>query len=190
MSSRHKALVVCGYGCHLVPELTHYLDRVVAYANERQPGVIVLCGGPTQQASAPGTTEAALMAIYIRERLNYMPGWLLEESSFTTHGNMRGAARLLEEFFGSGWHSNAPPACDVTVFCEATRSLKVAAMVRRFFGFPPARGQQPVRIETDSWELMHPLKELIGTLKDFACLYVPGFADWHAWQRRRRAKRI
>jgi hypothetical protein len=37
---------------------------------------------------------------------------------------------------------------------------------------------------------MHPTKELLGTLKDFAALYVPGFADLHAWQRRRRARHI
>lgn len=189
MSSRHHALVVCGYGCHLVHELTHYLDRVVAYANQHRPDTIVLCGGATQQASAPGTTEAALMAIYIRERLEYMPDWVLEEGSFTTYENIRGAERQLATKFLSSWRSADPPACDVTIFCEATRALKVAAMARRFFGFPPADGRKPVRIETDSWELMHPNKELIGTLKDFAELYLPGLNWLHSRKRRGTAKR-
>jgi hypothetical protein len=76
----------------------------------------------------------------------------------------------------------------ITIFCEATRALKVAALARYFFGFPPAHSLSHIRIETDSWELMHPAKELVGTLKDFASIYVPGFNRLHSWHRRRKAR--
>ncbi|MDP2648176.1 MAG: hypothetical protein Q8P35_02980, partial [Candidatus Yanofskybacteria bacterium] len=82
-------VIVCGYGCHLVtPDsrdtpLKNYLDRVVQFLNTHRPSAVVLCGGYTQQKSAPGVSEAALMRDYITPGLHedYNPAIRLEEDS-------------------------------------------------------------------------------------------------------------
>ena len=172
------AVVVCGYGCHLVPELTRYLDTVADYINRCEPDALVLCGGLTQQASAPDRTEALVMLEYLEMpgKLRHRPYLFLEDGSFTTSENLRGASIILE-------HRNVRR---LIIFCEATRSLKVSILARHFFGFPPAHGLPPIQIRTVSWELMHPLRELKATIYDALSLYVPGLAWW--WGRRRRKK--
>jgi len=182
-------VIVCGYGCNLDSPLRPYLDRVRAYCIERAPVTVIACGGMTQQKSFPGQCEARVISqdLVSDEHENQITSDLgirvyEERSSYTTQENIRNAAARIKRM--------APEEKDrrITVFCEATRALKVAALVRHELGFPPGGGLPPIRIETDSWEQMHPVKELIGTLKDFACIYVPGFGDLHAWHRRRVAK--
>lgn len=178
MAARH-IVVVFGYGCHLVPELKGYLDRVVRFVNERKPDYLFLCGGPTQRKSAPGVSEAGLMRSYLIPRLNYIPGlmFLWEENSYTTPDNAEKTAwRIKEERLMDG-------QTELTVFCEATRALKVDLLVRHFLG-------RRANIETASWELMSPEKQIIGTLYDWAAIRFPPLARYFRNKRLQRAEQI
>lgn len=181
MASTQRVVVVCGYGCNLDSPLKPYLDRVAAFCRDYQPQVIILCGGATQQQTFPGKTEALVMYQYLHDKLFGDPEsyWytsvLLENESYTTYENIRGAARM------------EPGGKEITIFCEATRALKVALLARHFFGFPPANGLPPIRIETDSWELMHPTLELLGTIKEWIAIRFPLLNTLQSRARRRRA---
>jgi hypothetical protein len=187
-----RIVVVCGYGCNLDSPLRPYLDRVAKYCARVRPEYIILCGGQTQQKSFPGRSEADVMYDYLYKRLdsapNFHPGWFTEDESFTTYENIRDAAAVIRRLEAAeesheGW--SRPPA--VTIFCEATRALKVAMLARHFIGFPPSAGGAPIRIETDSWELMHPTLELVGTLKEWLAIRFPFFNDIQSRTRRRKS---
>ncbi len=182
MSKAHF-VIVHGYGCHLVPELTGYLDGVVEFVNRRKPDYLILCGGATQKKTAPNTTEAALMAIYIRERLTHVPEFIIEDHSYTTLENVQNAMYVIHGKHGLAMFTWL--GIEVDVFCEAQRALKT--LILYWFLFPEIRkfGKR-VRVHTSSWELANPLKELRNTLYDLAALWVPGLA-WYA--HRQRVKR-
>jgi hypothetical protein len=185
-------LVVCSYGCHLNAELTMYLEAVAAYVNTHRPHLMVLCGGATQQASAPDRTEAETMLQFLEEpgRLTHLPQLFLEETSYTSYENIRNAAVAVATAYSCALTGPDPLDASVVIFCEASRALKVSILARHFFGFPEARGLPHLEIRTVSWEKMHPLRELQGTIYDALSLYVPGLAWYWGWKRRRRAKRI
>lgn len=171
-------VVVCGYGCHLKPELQEYLDRVVQFANRKEPDCLIFCGGYTQRKSAPGVSEAALLKSYIIPKLKYPPDCVfLEENSYTIPDNIQyAAARIRSEKLLN-------QDTELTIFCEATRALKVDLLVRHFFG-------RRADIETASWELMLPSKQIISTLYDWAAIKLPLLARYFRNKRLQRAKRI
>lgn len=189
-----RVVVVCGYGCNLDSPLMPYLNRVADFCRKKRPDAIILCGGATQQKSFPGRTEASVMYGYLYDTLDQIaappdwhPAWFAEDESFTTYENIRDAAAVIKMLHAADEASSfRGRGEEITIFCEATRALKVAILARHFLGFPPANGKPPIRIETDSWELMHPLKEFIGTIKDAAAIYLP-LLNW--FQRRQRIKK-
>lgn len=173
----NHAVVVCGYGCHLVPELQKYLDRVIEFANKERPEYLVMCGGFTQRKSAPGISEAALMKSFIIPRLSYTPDYLfLEEDSYTTPDNIERAAKLIRFLL---WTSDTK----LTVFCEATRALKVDDAVRYYLS-------RRANLETSSWELMSPTKQIISMLYDWAAIRFSPLAHYLRNKRIRRAEQI
>lgn len=183
-------VVVCGYGGHLVPELQRYLDAVAEYINRHKPHIMVLCGGCTQQESVGWHSEAIIMLEYLERpgKLTHWPRLLLEEGSFTSYENIRGASQVIRRDLGRGFQGSEKLDARIVIFCEASRALKVKILARHFFGFPPERGLPDIEIRTVSWELMHPLKELQATIYDALSLYIPGLAWFWGWKRRRKAK--
>ena len=175
-----EVVVVNGYGCNLNSPLRPYLDQIIAYLERNVVGCVVFCGGFTQRRSFPGMSEARVMADYIGEHVTDQLLVLVEENSYTTFENIRNSARATS---GLQWEPD-----QITIFCEATRALKVALLARHFFGFPPARGKKPILIRTSSWELANPIKELKTTFLDWLCCHVPGLWRFFRWRRIRRAE--
>lgn len=174
-------VVVCGYGCNLHSPLQRYLERVARFCEVEVPRHIILCGGATQRKSFPGYTEAGVMKNFLTCEIDFHPEWHILDNSYTTYENVRDAAITIRELY-------LPASNQITIFCEATRALKVAILARYFMGFPPEHGGPEIRIETDSWERMHPFKELIGTIKDFAAIYLPFLNTLQRWQRIAKSK--
>ena len=167
-----------GYGCHLLPELRGYLDRIVDFANKNEPDCFLFCGGFTQRKSAPGVSEAALMRGYVIPRLMYVPARvLLEEDSYTTQDNGEKMAKTI--------HAEClmDKKTKLTVCCEAIRALKVDYAVRHYLG-------RRADIETASWELMSPFKQLIGTIYECIAVHFPPLAWYFRNKRIRRAEQI
>lgn len=176
--ARH-IVIVCGYGCHLVPELREYLNRIVRFCNERQPDCLILCGGFTQRKSAPGWSEARVMKEYLIPALKYTPKWVYtEEDSYTTPDNIENATKKM--------HSDGlleKEDTELTAFCEATRALKTDLLIRHFLG-------RRATIETASWELMSPTKQIVSTLYDWAAIKFPPLARYFRNKRLQRAEQI
>lgn len=175
--ARH-IVIVCGYGCHLVPELQGYLDRVARFCNEQQPDCLILCGGFTQRKSAPGRSEARVMKEYIIPALKYAPKLVYtEEDSYTTPDNIENSAKSMRN------DGLLEDSTTLTVFCEATRALKTDLLVRHFIG-------RRATIETASWELMSPAKQIVSTLYDWAAITFPPLARYFRNKRLQRAEQI
>lgn len=182
-TDRKRVVVVCGYGCDIDSPLKPYLDKVVAFYAEKKPDVVILCGGETQQKSFPGENEIIVMRRYLFGQLGIWPecwcdGWFSGEDSYTAFESIRVVADTVRcllpyrpEFINA----------EITIFCEATRALQVALLARHFFGFPP------VKIETDSWELSHPAKELKTTFFTLLCCHIPLLWRYFRWRRIRRS---
>lgn len=171
-------VIVCGYGCHLVPELQDYLLRVVRFCNENQPDCLIFCGGFTQQKSAPNTTEAEVMKWYVIQRLKYEPKFVyMEENSYTTLDNIENAAKSMRE------DGLLAEETLLTVFCEATRALKIDLLVRHFIG-------RRANIETASWDLMSPAKQIVSTLYEWAAIKFSPLARYFRNKRLERAEQI
>jgi len=174
-----RVVIVCGYGCNLDSPLQRYLDRVLLFCKEQRPEHVILCGGATQQKSFPGLTEAQLMYKYLRGGpyfvLGWHPNWFVKDDGYTAYDNIRNAADVVGDLLLDG--------PKITIFCEATRALKVADLARHFLGFPPDYGAPDIRIETDSWERRHPGKELRDTIRTHLAIRLP-FLNW--FERRRR----
>lgn len=185
-------VVVNGYGCHETRELRRYLDGVIRFINEREPEYLILCGGATHKKSAPGRTEAAVMAIYIRERLTHVPEFILDDESLTTLENVKNAARCIrtrpglsgEVTYGVFDHWSE---FEVTVFCEAQRSLKILMLY--WFLLPELRWiHKRIRVRTYSWELAHPLKELASIIYNLLALFIPGIASYAHYRRLKQSR--
>ena len=189
MTAIHRRIVVvCGYGCNLDSPLKPYLNRVARLCELQKPEHVILCGGATQRRTFPGRTEAGVMGEYLSGKIDFrktewIPAWHTLADSYTTYENIRDAAKVINGMNGA---INRPNI--ITIFCEATRALKVAILARHFLGFPPEHGDPDIRIETDSWERMHPLKELVGTLKDAGAIYVPWLNTIQRRQREAKSK--
>lgn len=169
---RRRVVVVCGYGCNLESPLKPYLDRVARFCERAKPDHIILCGGATQRKLFPSRTEAGLMQEYLARTMvipiTWTPSWHTLADSYTTYENIRDAANLI-----NGMNRSIYISTEITIFCEVTRSLSVVGLARKFLGFPPAKGEEDIRIKTDSWERAHPLKMLWSTIKTYLAIYLP-----------------
>lgn len=196
--SRH-IIVVNGYGCHLDTPLKPYLDRVVRFFNDVPSliyPILLFTGGPTQQKTAPGVTEAGLMAEYVtkhRDRRIRPSDYFKEDTAFTTYDNIARSA---------DWIRNVLPKLDpvskrlfdgtkITIFCEATRSANVVMLARHFL-LPFVKTIDDIRVETDSWERADPFKQAGNLVYNKLAITCPWFrlAERERQRRMIRAKEI
>lgn len=183
MSYTRRILVVCGYGCHLTPELTEYLDRIAAYIRETGTLFVILCGGFTQRDSASGISEAAAMAAYLRPRVDERVTFILREDSYLTVENIADAAIVVQSMRNDRWQGIEPREEKVVIFCETQRALKVLLCA---WYLMPVR----VSVQTVSWERANPILEFMKTGKELVALFIPPFRWLFRFLRIRRAKRI
>ncbi len=206
--ARIHFVVVCGYGCHLEysevnaagirtttpTPLGSYLDRVVEFTNYQRRKLsevrsVILCGGPTQQQSAPGKTEAGVMFEYLSHQAVDQP-YTLEGNSYTTHDNIQNAAdrirRLLWPVKIGESVSGRSEKCRITIFCEAQRDLAVEMAARHFMRDLVADVEGDIRTETYSWERAHPTKALWKANLMWLALRFP----WLATLERRKKMRL
>lgn len=125
MGEKNALVVVLGYGCHLTEPMKKYLDLVISFARAGNVAAIITTGGYTNRKSAPGVSEAGMMATYLKKRSVATP-IILEETAVTTNENLRSIIRI---------------ACErrltnkrVVVFCDSARSFKVRILARLIIG--------------------------------------------------------
>lgn len=170
---KKELVLVCGYGCVLKKEHEEYLKRVAQHVNNKVVEKVIVCGGPTQQRSARGFTEAGAMKEFLKHFVSVPI--VEEDASFTTFANLRNARAMLPYQFPS-----YRPV--ITVFCDAIRALKVKLIAEKVF-----RGYA-VRIETFDLGAGSAKKQLISTCGEALLLFFPLVLRAKEWVARLRAK--
>lgn len=122
------AVLVCGYGCRLSPEMELYLNKVVEFVKINNVRAIITSGGKTNRRSAPGISEAGLMADYLKAQGVTMPVYL-DGEAITTTGNIEGATQYLTKL-------GMKPE-QLVIFCDSCRSLKVKLITEVLLGCWP-----------------------------------------------------
>ncbi len=195
--ARH-IVIVNGYGCHLNNPLTLYLDRVVQFIDGIPSNVIlqtIFTGGPTQQASAPGVTEANLMAKYVLKHINrrFQGSFYEEDAAFTTYDNISRVAELIRNTapdYGieASWKYESTK---ITICCEATRSPNVVMLARHFL-LPFVKSIDDITVETASWERANPFRQAGNLIYNKLSITFPWLrlAEREHRQRIYRAKKI
>ncbi len=125
MGEKDALVVVLGYGCHLTEPMKKYLDFVASFAKANNVAAIIATGGYTNRKSAPGISEAGMMAAYLKEWGIAKP-IILEETAVTTNENLRSVMRIL--------HEQRLADKRVVVFCDSARSFKVKILARLILG--------------------------------------------------------
>ncbi len=128
MAKKDALVVVLGYGCHLTQPMKNYLDSVISFVKRNGVTAIVATGGYTNRKSAPGISEAGMMASYLKERGVKTP-IILEEASVTTNGNLRSVDRIIREQHLVDQR--------LVIFCDRARSFKVKILARLILGCWP-----------------------------------------------------
>lgn len=94
-------VAVLGYGCHLTPEMARYLDKVVLFIQRNPVYMIIVSGGFTNPKTAPGVSEAGMLARELRIRLQARKTEytmiIKDEKPIDTKGNLRGIKQICEE---------------------------------------------------------------------------------------------
>ena len=125
MNENNVLVVVLGYGCHLTESMKKYLDLVVSFIKAENVAAIIATGGYTNRKSAPGISEAGIMATYLKECGVTMP-ILLEKTAVTTNENLRSVARITREQQLANRR--------IVIFCDSARSFKVKILARLILG--------------------------------------------------------
>lgn len=125
MGKKDALVVVLGYGCHLTEPMKRYLDFVASFVETGNIGSIITTGGYTNRKSAPGVSEAGMMAAYLKERGVTLP-IILEETAVTTNENLRSVIRIARE--------RRLTDKRIVVFCDGARSFKVRILARLILG--------------------------------------------------------
>lgn len=171
------SMLVCGFGCELTDELIAYLERAVALVKAYRPAFVVFSGGPTQQFSAPGITEAQLMYDYVVPRCSELGDtqWLQDHDSFDSLDTIVHAKELLE--------ARTEPGRLVT-YTDASRTLKVNAVAKR--KMPRWKFIQ------ETYDLhSNPETQIIALLMELPMIYIPLLhVPSSLYRRGWRAKRI
>src|SRR5262245_40070819 len=116
-----RIFVVLGYGCHLTERVRGYLAHAAARIEGQ--GLVITSGGRTALVSAPGVSEAELMAKHLRTLGVALP-IEFEETARTTVENLRNVARLIEK------RGFAPSS--LVIFCDRARQRKIDGLARYF----------------------------------------------------------
>jgi hypothetical protein len=198
---KRHVVIINGYGCHLDTPLKLYLDRVVQFLNSIPREVVLqllFSGGPTQQKSAPGITEARLMRAYIykhyhpeRDRMGFVS--YEEDTAFTTHDNISKAAEwlryLIPDYDIATGHKFE--STKITIFCEATRSATVAMLAGHFL-LSFVKSIDDITVETASWERADPFRQVGSLIHNKLAIKYPwlGIAERERRHRMRRAREI
>lgn len=125
MGQKDALVVVLGYGCHLTEPMKKYLGLVASFVEDGNVAAIITTGGYTNRKSAPGVSEAGMMAAYLKECGVATP-ILLEETAVTTNENLRSVIRIARE--------RQIAEKRVVIFCDSARSLKVRILTRLILG--------------------------------------------------------
>jgi hypothetical protein len=119
---------VLGYSCHLTPLVRRYLDSVCRDLKTTPPEtVLFFSGGFTMDATAPGVSEARMMADYLGAHIDREH--VLDEQARTTLENLRNLARTCRD--------RGIAASSVVICCDRVRRKKIAHVARRLLGGPP-----------------------------------------------------
>ncbi|MEX2090855.1 MAG: ElyC/SanA/YdcF family protein [Candidatus Paceibacterota bacterium] len=196
--SRH-IIIVNGYGCHLDTPLKPYLDRVTLFFNDVPSlayPILLFSGGPTQQKSAPGVTEAGLMVEYVtkhRDRRIRPSEYHTEDTAFTTYYNIARSADLIRNVLPivDPVNGHLFRSTKITIFCEATRSANVMMLARHFL-LPFVESIDDMTVETASWERADPFKQAGNLIYNKLAITYPwlGLAEREQRRRMQRAKEI
>lgn len=186
--AKRRVVVVCGYGCHLNTPLKPYLNRVANFIGTKNPDLVIFCGGPTQQKSAPGVAEATLMRGFVLSQLPYrfQGSVRLEVNSRTTLYNIRGAAAEIRNWI---FHHARGEKVRITIFCEAQRAPNVDMLARHFMKDLVDKDDH-IDIETSSWERANPFKQAGNLIYNRLAMSFPYLAEREQRKRIRRAKHI
>lgn len=116
-------VIVLGYGYHLTDPIKRYLEFVTSFIRQQRSGTttIITTGGYTNRKSAPGVSEAGMMAGYLKE-CGVTAQIIVEESSVTTIENLRNVKSIAHELGFTGKQ--------IVVFCDSARSFKVRIIGR------------------------------------------------------------
>ncbi|OGN06717.1 MAG: hypothetical protein A2669_00065 [Candidatus Yanofskybacteria bacterium RIFCSPHIGHO2_01_FULL_48_25b] len=189
MTSAKKidVVVVCGYGCHLNTQLRSYLDRVAEFINRHNPQLVILCGGETQKKTAPGRTEASVMAEYLVDVHQKTPRFQVSPDSFTTFENIRDAVDVIRR---QVWRVGRCGGfmVRVTIFCEAQRAPLVVMLARHFMG-GLVESIDDITVGTGSWERQDPFKQVWNMIASKLAIKFPrlGIAERQRSSRIRRS---
>lgn len=171
------SMVIFGFGTHLTKELTGYLDRGVKLCRALYPAHIVFVGGPTQQRTTPGRTEAQVMYDYVVPRCSELTQaqWHCDHDSFTSVENVINAKHILEKQTNPG---------RLLTYTDASRTLKVRLGTWRYM-----RQWQVIQ---ETYDLQsNPVGQVVSLALETPMMFVPVLHKPWSWYRRGiRAKRI
>jgi uncharacterized SAM-binding protein YcdF (DUF218 family) len=159
-----KVVVIMGYGCHLTAVVRAYLDKAVkAIAAD---DIVIATGGFTNAISAPGVSEAMVIADYLvgqglRNQI------ITEETARTTNENLQQTARLLKKL---GWRGR------ITICCDYYMQIKVRILERFILGLWPQ--VVTYRIVRGAWPIIRQL--CFATPIDLLMLVFPGLGKLEA----------
>lgn len=125
-----ELVIVLGYGCHLHEEMKNYLRLVAGWTRNRGDMVVITTGGFTNPNSAPGVSEASMMADYLLKIGVDVP-IILEENARTTRENLLNVRGILYE-------QNLQPE-SVTIFSDSIRGFKVKVLAKAIFKIRPIK---------------------------------------------------
>src|SRR5262245_60250538 len=128
MPDVQRIFVVLGYGCRLDAPVRGYLEHAASRIRSAGEGLVITSGGCTAHTSAPGISEAGLMAEELRALGVTLPV-LLEDAARTTVENLRNVARMIAA-------RGIEPAA-IHIFGDRARRRKIAALARYFLGPAP-----------------------------------------------------
>jgi hypothetical protein len=125
-SEIEQLFVVLGYGCHLNAKVRGYLEHAAEEIKKHSPAasLVITTGGYTAHRSAPGVSEAAMMAAHLRT-LGVIAPITIEEGARTTVENIRNVGRLIAD---RGWSPQR-----LVIFGDRARQKKIRALARHFF---------------------------------------------------------
>jgi len=125
-----ELVVVLGYGCHLHEEMKNYLRLVADWLRNRNDVVVITTGGFTNPVSAPGVSEAMMMAEYLL-KIELDAPIIVEEQARTTKENLLNVRRILYE-------QNLQPK-SITIFGDGIRGFKVRVLAKAIFKVRPIK---------------------------------------------------
>ena len=174
-----RLYAVLGYGCQRSPALLGYLDAVAAdlqRAPRDERALLWTSGGFTQQQSAPGLSEARLLADELGARgVDFEVE--LDEAARTTLENLRGLAAAAQ--------THGLSAAQIVICCDSTRRAKIRWVARRLLAGEPALWCYDLgRSATHAF-----IQATLGLAYDAAALRLAWLERaGHAWVERRMKK--